>query len=403
LSASAKYAIVGVGETPYRRFKPDNAPTTLELATHAIRAAAADAGLATSDIDCLMSYHLGDSTETAVVAGHLGLTLNYFLDMTGGGSSIETLITAATGLLEVGACHTVCIYRSLLGYAGRRFGLGSSAATIANGMASVYGVISPAQRFAPVFSRYMTESGLTSYEVAHIKAAQSAHARANPKALYPHEVTVADVLSSRWIVQPVLHLYDCCVESDSATAIIITSLERALNLRQHPIVILASLGRVSRLNPMYFYNGAITDIGAVRARQTIFGLAGVTHDDIDLTGAYDAFTFTSALLLDKFGFCPPEGIGSYLTSGIINLGGRRPNNTSGGQLCEGYTHGSSLVIENVRQLRWTVDDYCPGAANAQHTYDYDAGGCRQVSNARISMNMGWATPATQTALILARH
>ena len=121
-----------------------------------------------------------------------------------------------------------------------------------------------------------------------------------------------------------------------------------------------------------------------------------------MTGAYDAFTFTAMLQLEEYGFCRKGEGGAYVASGAIELGGRRPNNTSGGHLCEGYTHGMSMVIENVRQLRGAVDDYCPRAAEGVHTYDHRPGGCRQVRDAEVAMNMGWATPATGSALILRR-
>jgi len=108
------------------------------------------------------------------------------------------------------------------------------------------------------------------------------------------------------------------------------------------------------------------------------------------------------LQLEEYGFCKKGEGGQYVSSGIIELGGRRPNNTSGGHLCEGYTHGMSMVIENVRQLRGTVDDYCPRGTEGVHTHDYSPGRCRQVKDAEITMNLGWAMPPLGSALILRR-
>ena len=110
------------------------------------------------------------------------------------------------------------------------------------------------------------------------------------------------------------------------------------------------------------------------------------------------------LQLEDYGFCKKGEGGDYVSSGIINLGGERPNNTSGGHLCEGYTHGMSMVIENTRQLRGEVDDFCPIGPDGkrQHTYDYAEGGCRQVKGAELTANLGWANPGTGSAMVMAK-
>ena len=138
------------------------------------------------------------------------------------------------------------------------------------------------------------------------------------------------------------------------------------------------------------------------AKELLWPNAGVGPEEIDVTGSYDAFTFTTMLQLEDYGFCTKGDGGEYVSDGTIELGGRRPNNTSGGHLCEGYTHGMSMVIENVRQLRGAVDDSCPIGPDGRraHTYDYSEGGCRQVRDAELSANLGWATPATGSALVL---
>jgi acetyl-CoA acetyltransferase len=248
----------------------------------------------------------------------------------------------------------------------------------------------------------MYEYGTTSEQVAHVKVAHSKHASQNPKAVLPERVTVEDVLASRWIVKP-LHLLDCCLETDNATCLIVTSAERARDLKQRPAYIMGVAGRVSKPRlDFHWAHGPITRVAGHYAREIVFGQAGIGPEDVDVTGSYDAFTFTTMLQLEEYGFCQKGDGGAYVSSGIIELGGQRPNNTSGGHLCEAYTHGMAMVVENVRQLRGTVDDYCPGAAEGKHTYDYSPGHCRQVKDAEITMNLGWAMPPTGSALIMRR-
>jgi acetyl-CoA acetyltransferase len=152
----------------------------------------------------------------------------------------------------------------------------------------------------------------------------------------------------------------------------------------------------------HYQHGPITRVAGYHIAPRVFGMAGIGPEDVDVTGCYDAFTYTVLLQLESYGFCKVGEGKDYVSSGTISLGGRRPNNPSGGQLCEGYTHGMNMVIENVRQLRGTVDDYCEGWREGRHTYDYSEGRCRQVRDAEISMDMGWGGPAVGSAMILRR-
>jgi acetyl-CoA acetyltransferase len=140
------------------------------------------------------------------------------------------------------------------------------------------------------------------------------------------------------------------------------------------------------------------------ARELLWPNAGVGPEDVDVTGSYDAFSFTTLLQLEDYGFCKKGEGGAYVSDGTIALGGRRPNNTSGGHLCEGYTHGMNMVIENVRQLRGEADDSCPLGPDGRrrHSYDYAEGRCRQVRDVEITANLGWAMPSTGSALVMRR-
>ena len=399
-----KYAIVGIGETAYTR---DSGRTTRHMAVEAIRNAVADAGLTSADVDGMMSYHVGDSTMSPTVGADLGMRLNFYMDPIGGGSSTEALVGLAIGAIEAGMCHTVALFRSMNGATGMRMGgSGRGRPRLAgDGLHDgLYGFTSPAQWFSPTFMRHMYEYGTTPEQVAHVKVFHSRNASCNPKAYYGMRVEVGDVLDSRVIAYP-LHLLDCCVETDNATSVIITTAERAADLRHTPARILSVVGRCNKPRmDNHFQYGPITQVAGHYARELLWPNAGVGPEDVDVTGSYDAFTFTTLLQLEDYGFCKKGEGGDYVSNGTIGLGGARPNNTSGGHLCEGYTHGMSMVIENVRQLRGEVDDYCPVDENGQkqHTYDYSEKGCRQVLDAEVTANLGWATPGTGSALVMRR-
>ncbi|MFT5448932.1 MAG: acetyl-CoA acetyltransferase [Gammaproteobacteria bacterium] len=400
-----KYAICGVGETSYRRGSQE---TTRSLATWAIGNAMQDAGLNAADIDGMLDYSGNDSTFANFVAGDLGIRLNFYMDVHGGGSSIEALIGIAMGVIEAGMCKTVAIFRSMNGYSQVRIGgTGARSAVPIVGDQihhRAYGWQSAGQMFAPTFLRHMYDYGTTSEQVAHVKVAHSKHASNNPKAYYKKRYTVEDVVSSRIICKP-LHLLDCCVETDNATCVIVTSVERARDCRNRAAVIQSVAGRVCKPRAdMHYQHGPISTVAGHYAKEILWPNAGVGPEDIDVTGSYDAFTFTTMLQLEDYGFCKKGEGGDYVSSGAIELGGRRPNNTSGGHLCEGYTHGMNMVIENTRQLRGEVDDSCPIGAGGrrQHTFDYCEGGCRQVKNAELSANLGWASPGTGSAMVMAR-
>src|ERR1700694_5942264 len=226
-----KYAIVGVGETTYRR---GSDKTTRALATWAVRNAIEDAGLKAADVAGMLSYQSGDSTFSTFIAGDLGLRLNFYMDVFGGGSSTEALVGMAMGLIEARMCKTVVIFRAMNGFSQVRIGgTGARAvAPVSGGMrhSRSYGWQSAGQMFSPTFMRHMHDYGTRPEQVATVKAIHSEHASNNPKAHYKERVTVADVLASRIICKP-LHLLDCCVETDNGNAIIVTSADRARDLR----------------------------------------------------------------------------------------------------------------------------------------------------------------------------
>jgi acetyl-CoA acetyltransferase len=402
-----KYAIAGIGETGYVR---GSGRTTKALGTEAVRKAMQDAGLKPGDVDGMLSYSFNDSTFTPNIAGELGIRPNFYMDVYGGGSSIEALIGIAMGVIEAGMCNTVAIFRAMNGYSQVRIGgTGDrSAVRPLNGgslFSRGYGLMSAGQMFCQSFMRHMYDYGTTPEQVASVKAIHSEHASNNPKAYYQKRVSVDDVLSSRMIVKP-LHLLDCCVETDNGTALIVTRTDRARDCKHRPAIIQSVVGRCCKPRPdMHYQSGPISTVAGHYAKDILWPNAGVGPEDIDVTGSYDAFTFTSMMQLEDYGFCKKGEGGAYVSEGTIRLGGKRPNNTSGGHLCEGYTHGINMVIENVRQLRGDVDDSCPMGSDGRpvHSYNYGEGGCRQVRDVELTANLGWGTPGLGSAMVMARN
>src|SRR5215208_1398192 len=180
-----KYAIVGVGETTYTR---GSGKTTRALGTWAVRNAILDAGLQPSDVDGMLDYSGGDSTSATFIAGDLGLRLNFYMDVFGGGSSTEALIGIAMGVMEAGMCKAVVIFRAMNGYSQVRIGgTGARSAVPVAGENlhnRAYGWQSAGQMFSPTFMRHMHDYGTTPAQVAAVRSAHSMHASNNPKAYY---------------------------------------------------------------------------------------------------------------------------------------------------------------------------------------------------------------------------
>ena len=409
---TGKTAIVGVGETTYYR---DAGRTTLSLGVEAIRNAVKDAGLELSDIDGMTSYQAGgDSHGSNEMAQSLGMQLNYSLDIMGGGSSTEALVAHAAGLLAGGYCNNIVIFRSMRGRTGKRMGGQTPSGPVpavainTDGEALRIGVTTPAQNFGIAAMRYFKEYGAGTKQLAAVAMTHRYHATLNPRAFfYKKPLTLEDYISARWVSKP-FRLFDCCLEMDVACAFVMTRKEMAYDLKHPPIYILGGSARTMSESPAYNpgrLNTAVHHHASNWASRRWMGMSGVTHKDIDTASFYDAFTFTPLIQMEGYGFVDHGEAGFWYEEGHGRLDARMPVNTSGSHLSEGYTHGMSMVIENVRQLRGDVDDYCPVNPNGlrEHTYDYETiGACRQVKNASISANLGWAHPGAASAVVLHR-
>jgi len=220
-----------------------------------------------------------------------------------------------------------------------------------------FGLLTPASWVAMVAQRYLEQYGATTEDFGRVTVADRRHAATNPKAwFYQQPITLEDHQKSRWIVEP-LRLLDCCQESDGAVAIVVTSAERARDLKQPPVMIRAAAQGASREQQMMtgFYTDDITglpEMGLV-ARQ-LYETADLSPNDIQTAVIYDHFTPFVLTQLEEFGFCGRGEAKDFVKGGNIEIGGGLPINTNGGQLGEAYIHGMNGISEAARQVRGTA-------------------------------------------------
>lgn len=347
--------IAGIGLSDYPKAPHLSSPGHHALA---MRRALEDCGLPKSEIDGYMCAGGGGAAfdEAPTMAEYLGIGHRYIDSTMTGGSSFEFHVQHAAAAIRQGLCDTILVtYGSdLLSRTGRTLGT----RTFGRPDARVEG---PTQFEAPygnvivgayamAAQRHMHEYGTTSKQLAEIAVAVRRHAALNPNALYRDPIAVEDVLASRMIADP-LHMLDCCVISDGGGALILTTAERARDLRTPPVYVLGAAGAQT-----HWHIGQMPDFTTTAAAvcgPEAFARAGVKPEDIDTIQFYDSFTITVLLLLEDLGFCKKGEGGSFVEGGRLALGGELPLNTDGGGLssCHPGMRGIFLLVEAARQLR----------------------------------------------------
>lgn len=352
-------AIAGIGAT---EFSKESGRSELQLSCEAVLDALEDCGLSTSDVDGLVTFTMDNSSEIAV-ARELGMgDLRFFSRINyGGGAACGTVQQAALAV-ATGVADVVVCYRGFNERSGQRFGQVSTwAATqvntngLDNAFTYPYGLSTPAATVAMQARRYMHEYGATSADFGAVAVADRKHAATNPKAFFHGKpITLEDHQASRLIADP-LHLLDCCQESDGAVAIVVTTPERAADLKQRPALISAAAQGSAPdqyvMTSYYRDDIGIPEIGVVG--RELWRQSGLTPDDIATAVLYDHFTPYVLMQLEELGFCKPGEAKDFIADGAIEIGGRLPLNTHGGQLGEAYIHGMNGIAEGVRQVRGT--------------------------------------------------
>ncbi|ANN16558.1 lipid-transfer protein [Amycolatopsis orientalis] len=368
MTLSGRAAIAGIGAT---EFSKDSGRSELRLAAEAVSAALKDAGLAPSDVDGLVSFTMDGNSEIAV-ARELGIPgLKFFSRIHYGGGAAAATVQQAAMAVATGVADVVVAYRAFNERSGMRFGQVSSAAAgqvnssgVDNAFHYPMGIATPAATVAMLARRYMHEYGATSEDFGRVAVVDRARAATNPKAwFYGKPITLEDHQASRWVAEP-LHLLDCCQESDGGVALVITSAERARDLRHRPAVIAAAAqgsGPDQYVMTSYYRDDlpALPEMGVV-GRQ-LWAQSGLGPGDMDLAVLYDHFTPYVLMQLEELGFCGKGEAKDFIGGGTLELDGKLPLNPHGGQLGEAYIHGMNGIAEGVRQVRGDAVNQVEGA------------------------------------------
>lgn len=355
-----KCAIAGIGATDFLvNSGRDRVAVTLE----AICKAADDAGINVKDIDGIVRFTIDSSASDQIIAANLGLDkVTYSVEVPHFGGSGCGMVLSAALAVAGGAAQNVVCYRSFTPF-DFMDGARHSSATLWARDAGVADFLRPfgwgtmMDVFAMCCRRHMHEYGTTSQQLGRIAVAARKHAALNPKAIRKTPITLEDHQNSPIYTYP-LHALDCLImPNDGACAVLVTSAERARDLKNPPAYIMAGVQHLgSYPQPwweMWPFRPVITESPAKEAAPRLFGMAGVTPRDIDVAEMYDCFTYTLLVQLEDYGFCKKGEGGPFVGDGRIEIGNELPVNTHGGHLGEAYIHGFTHVLEGVRQIRGT--------------------------------------------------
>ncbi|HEV8298743.1 MAG TPA: hypothetical protein VGQ20_15660 [Acidimicrobiales bacterium] len=361
---SGRFSIVGLGVTEQGR-NLGIAPR--ELRRKALDMALDDAGARRADLD----GYIGTSSEMFDDVRYIGIGPKFAYTMQAGGASSIMSIIAAMGAIATGQARLVaCVFGSAptAGLLKRADGSTGGYGNFGYGYGRMYGLVGAASAHALHARRHMHRFGTTSRQLGAVAVAQREHAAKRPGTLgYGQPITIDDHQSSRMVVDP-FRLLDCCRDTDGGVAVLVSSTERARDLRG-PIVPILGVGCGQNLRN--WWTGEVFDHhdDIAPAKETAFGQAGVDISDVDVAALYDPFTISVIMQLEAYGFCGPGEGGPFVESGGIGLGGAIPTNTGGGQLSGFYATGFTAVTEGLRQVR-------------------GEGGATQVSGAEIALVSG---------------
>jgi acetyl-CoA acetyltransferase len=361
--------IAGIGHSAYGKRGEFADAGLARLALDAIHAAAADAGIDARDIDGFTGY-CDDANQPSELAVALGTAeLRYTALVWGGrGSGLPGAVASAYAAIAAGLANYVVVVRSIV----QTTRLGQSLAAGVGPGAPIplhasytapFGMALPAAIYAMKARRHMSLYGTTTEHLAEVAISARRNAVNNPDARFRAEITVEEHHASRIIADP-LRLYDCCMESDGAAAVIVTSPERARALRQPPV----SIRAVSMTGEHKWATASFNTVDEVyastghrRAARDLYARAGLGPDDVDVALFYDAFTPSVLMSLEDWGFCEAGESGPFVAEGHIRREGKLPVNPHGGNLAEVYLQGSTHLLEAVRQLRGTACSQIEGA------------------------------------------
>lgn len=354
-------AVAGIGQT---EFSKDSGRSELQLAAECTKAALEDAGLRPADVDGIVTYTI-DNNEDVDLIRTMGIgEIGWSVRVPWGGAGTMASIAAAQAGIRAGLADVVVVWRAMNERSEYRFGQATGEVKSAAGGGSTdipwcftYGAMTPMSWQALNARVYMDRFGVTNEDFGRVVVQQRDYAATNPNAhFYERPITLADHQASRWIIEPVLRLFDCCQESDGGVAVVLTSLERARDLRQPPVAVVATQGggHGAQIATNHYVEDLSVMGEAFTAAQRLFRLADLRPGDIDAAMIYEAYSCAVHLQLEAYGFCGLGEAKDFVRDGHLALDGSLPTNTHGGLIGEAYIHGLNSFAEGVRQVRGTA-------------------------------------------------